>query len=63
VDVPLDCVCVCVLVDDVAVLACEAGGALDTVTVFVPEPHAASSATAPTAITPASGSSRLRLIV
>jgi hypothetical protein len=51
-----------VLVVGAVVAVCDTGGALAAVTVFVPEPHAASSAAAPSAVTVESALARTGVI-
>ena len=57
--VPVVCVCVCV---EGAVVACDTGGAFETVTVFVDDPHAASNVVAASASISASPFEAERLI-
>jgi hypothetical protein len=51
-----------VVVLGVVVAVCDSGGALAAVTVFVPDPHADSSAAAPSAVTVDSALARTRVI-
>jgi hypothetical protein len=51
-----------VVVLGVVVAVCDTGGALAAVTVFVPDPHPASSAAAPSAVTVDSALARTRVI-